>query len=252
MIRLFSKKKRKTVTERPSNELSSDMQPKAVREALEKASEEKPFIYQQVTGRELHANITEALSEEDVAGRAQTALGVMASLAGFACLSSVYLKYERGEISPDEDGFRMDVTPSGRRMFFGDLVENSLFSGEMSIWGMVKKKASELGADQLPDMGEICNHVENTYKTDNYGIPNLPKEHQPRDIPSNFVRYLMPCYLPLLQRYDSDADKFPISFGFAIQAMMEEYRSEIDPSAAARLVMECAIPMSMLDPAEVY
>jgi len=228
-----------------------ELQPRAVREALDKASEEKPFIGQQVTGRELHSNIVEALREEQN-GRAETALGVMASLAGFSCLSSVYLKYERGEISPDQDGFRIEVTKSGRRIFFGDLTSSALLEGEMSLWGMVQSTAKKLGALSMPDVKEISAHVEANCHSEDYGQPRIAREHMPRDIPSNFVRYLMPSYLPLLQRYDADADKFPISFGFAIQSLMEDNCENLDPSTAAKIVMECAIPMATLDPAEVF
>ncbi len=227
------------------------MQPKAVRDALHKAAEEKPYIYQQVTGRELHANIVEALRYEHE-GRAETALGVMGSLAGFSCLSAVYLKYERGEISPDQDGFRVAVTDTGRRIFSGDLVNEALFEGEMSVWGMVEATAKKLGALKLPDMEAISNHVANTSNTDAYGEPRLAADHQPRDLPSNFVRYLMPSYLPLLQRYDADIEKFPISFGFAIQSLMEDSCETLDPATAAQIVMECAVPMASLDPAEVF
>lgn len=227
------------------------LQPKSIREALEKAAQQKPYIYQQITGRELHSNIVEALSEEK-AGRAETALGVMASLAGFSCLSSVYLKYERGEISPDQEGFGIHVTQSGRRIFFGKLVERNLLDGEMSVWGMVQATSKKLGAMSIPDVDEISQFVEDSCETDAYGHPRMAKEHEPRDLPSNFVRYLMPSYLPLLQKYDADSDKFPISFGYAIQSLMEDSCEELDPAIAAQIVMECAIPMATLDPAEVF
>jgi len=251
MLRIFKKKS----PDQPNSDLSEatdpTLQPKAVQEALEKASQEKPHIYQQVTGRELHANIVEALSEERH-GRSETALGVMGSLAGFSCLSAVYLKYERGEISPDQDGFRVEVTDSGRRIFFGDLINEKLFEEEMSVWGMVEATSRKLGALNLPDPQEISNHVEATCHTDKYGQPRVASHHQPRDFPSNFVRYLMPSYLPLLQKYDPDADKFPTSFGFAIQSLMEDSCEDVDPATAAKIVMECATSMASLDPAEVF
>lgn len=230
---------------------SPAFQPVAVRDALNKASDEKPYIYQQVTGRELHANVVEALSEE-TQGRSETALGIMGSLAGFSCLSAVYLKYERGEISPDEDGFRVEVTKSGRRIFFGDLINKKLFEDEMSVWKMVEATSKKLGALSLPDPVEISDHVEDTCHSEAYGQPRIAPQHQPRDFPSNFVRYLMPSYLPLLQKYDPNADKFPISFGFAIQNLMETSCDDLDPSTAARIVMECATSMASLDPAEVF
>ncbi len=252
MIRIF-KNKSKDDQSIPTHDMADpDMQPKAVRDALHRSAEDNPFVHQQVTGRELYANIILALSEEKRARRAETGLAVMASLAGFSCLSSVYLKYERGEISPDADGFRVEVTPSGRRVFFGDLITERLLEGETSVWGMVSQAAKKLGAIKLPDIEEISDHVATTYANGVYGVPRVPEANQPLDIPSNFVRYLMPSYLPLLQKYDSNAEKFAISFGYAIQNLMEESCEDLDPAMAAKLAMECAIPMATLDPAEVF
>ena len=252
MLRIFRKK-----SEDPTNGAtdpmipSAEYQPKVVREALNKTAQKSPHIYQQVTGRELQTNIIEALSAEPH-GRAQTALGVMGSLAGFSCLSAIYLKYERGEISPDQDGFRVEVTDTGRRIFFGNLVNQALFDGETSLWGMVSATSKKLGALDLPDINDISAHVERSCHTQAYGQPRLAEMHQPRDYPSNFVRYLMPSYLPLLQKYDANTDKFPMSFGFAIQGLLEDSCEDLDPATAAKVVMECAIPMATLDPAEVF
>ena len=116
MLRIF--KKQSDEFDVLTDEALDALQPESVRELVHKTSEDNPYIHQKVTGRELHTNIVEALREE-TSGRAETALGVMASLAGFSCLSSVYLKYERGEISPDEEGFGIHVTQTGRRIFYG-------------------------------------------------------------------------------------------------------------------------------------
>lgn len=248
MLRIFKKTADNDVV---ADDKALALQPKAVREVIVRTTEENPYVHQRITGRELHANIVEALRAEPD-GRAETALGVMASLAGFSCLSAVHNKYERGEISPDQDGFGIHVTQTGRRIFYGRLVEEKLFEGEMSLWGMVRATSKKLGAMSMPDMEDISQHVETSCETDDYGVPRVPAAHQPRDLPSNFVRYLMPSYLPLLQQYDADADKFPISFGFAIQNLMEENCEVLDPAMAAKIVMECAVPMASLDPAAVF
>lgn len=252
MIRIFRKQQTELQLEPKFDDSDRLFQPESISNALKKKADERPYIYQEVTGRELHANILEAMHGERRQRRAQTALGVMASLAGFSCLSAVYLKYERGEISPDQDGFRIEVTGSGRRAFFGSLIEDALLEEQASVWRMVEAQARNLGAVKLPDPREILRYVQANYDHKDYGLPRLPEAHMPRDLPSNFVRYLMPSYLPLLQKYDPDVDQFKTSFGYAIQTLMAESCEEIDPATAAKLVMECAVPMASLDPAEVY
>ena len=252
MIRIFRKQQSDLPLEPEFDDSDRLFQPESINKALKKKAEERPHIYQEITGRELHANIIEAMHGEKRERRAQTALGVMASLAGFSCLSSVYLKYERGEISPDENGFRIAVTDTGRRAFFGSLIEDALLEEEMSVWRMVEAQAKTLGAVRLPDPREILRFVQANYADKNYGLPRLPEAHMPRDLPSNFVRYLMPSYLPMLQKYDPNPDCFKTSFGYAIQSLMAESCEDIDPATAAKLVMECAVPMASLDPAEVY
>lgn len=250
MLGMFRKKK--PVTERPRPGISQEMelQPRSVRDAIDRAAQEKPYVHQQVTGREIAQNILEAL-KDDRGVHVDTAFGVLGSLAGFACTYPIYLEHElRGNaVSPNLFGY--ETTTGGRRLYSGALITKNLYETEMSLWSLASGMALELGATNLPDIAELAEHTAAHAGKDGDIRPRVPKDHMPRDLPVNFVRHLFPSYLPLLNRYDGDPSKYFISLGFAVQHLMDVAKDVVEPELSLKIVMECAAPSAQINPAEV-
>ena len=251
MIRIFRNNRRNHATADGMRAPRNTLQPTVVLDAVEQAAVEKPYIEQEVTGRELHDNILEALRDQSEA-RIETAIGVMASLAGFCCLYPVYAKYERGEIFPEQSDFQIEVAPDGTRYFYGNMIDDRLFGGEDSVCEILFDKGKRLGITAAPDISSVVAHSQSVMGTRDFGMVRVSQDHCPRDLPSNFVRYLMPSYIPLLRRYDPDPEKFRHSFAFAVCRLMEQNCETLSPDLALKIAIECAVPMSRLDPAEVY
>jgi len=245
-------RKKKAMIEDVSSDITQDMelQPKAVIDAVSRASAEKPFVAQQVTGREISQNILDAL-KDDRGVHVDTAFGVLGSLAGFACHYAIFDQIRSNGLQPAPNTYVHQKTPEGHRRYFGTLIHNNLFASEMSIWSLASAMAIKLGAENLPDMGELIAYSETLAESDNDIWPRLPETHMPRDMPLNFVRHLFPSYLPLLNKYDPDTSKYCLSFGFAIQTLMDTAKDVVDPETALHIVMECAAPAAQIDPAEV-
>jgi hypothetical protein len=143
-------------------------------------------------------------------------------------------------------------TSSGERFFTGDPINHLLAESETSLWALVAGMINHLGSEAYPDVGEIAGYVVSTFGNNDFGRPRLPENHQPSDLPINYVRALWPHVLPHVEKRAPGAKDRVLLFGFAIQNVMEMGKDVIAPSVAGKLVMECAVPMSRIDPARIY
>ena len=132
----------------------------------------------------------------------------------------------------------------------GSLINSPLLEDKMSVWSLIAGMAQDLGAtnEDLPNIEDILAHTISTFgDDDSFGIPRLPEKHKLRDTPENFVKHLSPKLIPIVTRYTQDARAMPALIAMAIQGLMKDAKNIIDPSIAALIVMECAIPMSRCD-----
>ena len=97
---------------------------------------------------------------------------------------------------------------------------------------------------------DVMKHVAATIGESNFGIPRLPPEHIPGDLPINYVRHLWPMVRDALDLYQVPAEKRATSIGFAIQEVIDQSKDAVSPKIAAQIVSEYAVPMAKLDPAQ--
>ena len=109
-------------------------------------------------------------------------------------------------------------------------------------------KAQGLGCAELPDVNEIFSYVASTVGGDRFGLPRIPDGHRPGDVPFNYLKALWTGIMPLVRRFCARPSEWPILFGIAIQEAMTLGKDVIDPKLATIIVMECAVPMSKIDP----
>jgi len=83
---------------------------------------------------------------------------------------------------------------------------------------------------------------------DDFGIPRMPPGHDLSDTPVKYVKYIWPKVFPDLEESTKDTEDIPILIGIAIQQVMKDSHEVIDPGMSARIAMECAVPMSKIDP----
>lgn len=115
--------------------------------------------------------------------------------------------------------------------------------------------AQHLGATDVTSFEPFLDFMKrqtSVFGTREFGIPNLPDEHTAGDHPINYVKHLFPKFLPNLERYELPVDEFHSAFGFSIQEFMQQAKGVIDPALALNIAMECAIPLSKINPNEVF
>lgn len=142
-------------------------------------------------------------------------------------------------------------TKDGRHFWYGDSI-NALFleGGQLAIWTLVAGNAQRLGATQLPDAKELLRYVANTLGTPAFGVPRL-SDLQLRDQPFSIVKDVWPVQRRLREMFCDNPHQWPALYGLAAARMIELGKDVIEPGRAATIVLECAAPMSKLDPAAI-
>ena len=135
----------------------------------------------------------------------------------------------------------------GSQYFFGDALNQLLFGTATSIWSLTGGAARAAGYTQYPDINELMGHVSGTLGKETSGVPRVPDQHKPHDLPLNFLTALWPKLQPTILMFCPDPVLWPVLHGFAIQKAVDEGKSVLDPTIAFKLVMECAAPMSAVD-----
>lgn len=211
--------------------------------AVDARRAEDPMIGAKIGAKEILQQTINALKTERGV-RIEDLLAILATLAGYACHMSV---------REQPSGTLTEATTSdGGRFFFGDALNRPLAESQYSVWSICAGTAQQLGVreEDFPDLGEIFNHVSASVGWPHYGIPRLPEAHMPGEPLANYLK-IWKLFLPRVRRFCPDAQQWPMLYAIAIAEAMEMAKGVIAPQLALRLVMECAIPMSKVDPASV-
>jgi hypothetical protein len=211
--------------------------------AIEERRKEDPMIGAVLGGKEVCQRLIEAM--KDAKGvHVESLLSLLGSLAGFSCQMSIRTENP----AAGDSAFVVVGGADGRNSFFGDRLNQPLAESQYSVWGLTAGKAQGLGCTELPDLNEIFSYVATTVGGDRFGIPRIPDGHRPGDLPLNYLKAFWPGIMPIVSKFCARPPEWPILFGIAIQEIMTMGKDVIDPKLATIIVMECAVPMSKIDP----
>jgi hypothetical protein len=219
--------------------------------AIEDARAANPVVHLRIGAEELVQRLLVAMKSEKGV-HVESLLGVLGSLAGFCCVDST-LK-QAAALGQDTREFGIiDVgTSDGNRFYLGDPINKLLAESDMSLWALVAGIVNHLGSQDFPDFQEIAGYVARTLGTPEFGNPRLPELHKLSDLPIHYVRDIWPHILPLVEKRAPVLQERVIMFGFAVQNVIVMGKDVIPASIAGKLVMECAVPMSKIDPVGLW
>lgn len=72
----------------------------------------------------------------------------------------------------------------------------------------------------------------------------------PSDVPYNYIKYLAPKIISALELYDVPPETRPAALGFALQRAIDAGKDVLDPTLAADIAIEFAVPAAKFDPAK--
>lgn len=219
--------------------------PESVKRALEERRETDPLIGAKFGAKEINTRLTNALRTASGV-HIETVLHILGSLAGYACQASV--RAQATEQGFAEEAFFVVVEgPDNGRLFFGDPLNKPLAEAPVSVWGLVVGAAQHVGCTKLPDTDHIFSHVARTIGGDQFGVPRIPDPHRISEKPIAFLKVLWPQMFPIARAFCATPVEWPILFGLAIQEVIVDGKTVLDPCMAAQIVLECAVPMSKVD-----
>ena len=239
--KLFGKNKDKSNTE------TAPPQKAAFLKAIEDRKKTDPLVGIKIGSKQVVEQLMAAL-KNDKGVHVESLLAVLGSLAGYACHAAVREELVDSGKHNENEVFTVIRDNAGRKYYFGDLPNNPLAEGQVSIWSLVGGAAQHLGVTTLPDLTPIFSHVPKTVGEESFGVPRIADPHKPGDVPLDYVKLFWPNLLPMLDEFCDRPMERPVLLGLAAQQVIEMGKDIVPPEIAAELVMECAIPMSKIGP----
>lgn len=240
--KIFGKRKTQAI----SNEESRN---NTIAASIEHQAQQDPLLRAKLGSRLVFNGTIESLRDERGV-HAETLLGVLGALAGFACPASIAAMAHSKGVTVQQMGVMVIGTKDGNEFWAGDGLNRPLLIDQMSIWSLVAGMAQKMGASDLPDMQELLGRVVASFGKSEFGVPNLPGIHHPAILPVECVKMAWKKFET--NRQECPAEQWPLMFGLAVQQAIQMSAKQISPNDAVRIVMEYSTPTSRLDPASVF
>lgn len=185
----------------------------------------------------------------------ESVLSAIGASAGFGSQMAIREGYiQTGQVS-EKQAFVVVGTAGGQKYYYGDAINQLLFehrsNQKNTVWDVVSGGAQYTKACQLPDIIEIVKYNAKTLGTPTFGIPRLPKGHEPKEVPMEVLRKTWPQIRTILAEHHIQPRLLGWVTSIAAQKVIIQKSNKIDPSLAAKIVMESALPMSKVDPETV-
>lgn len=199
------------------------------------------------TGADLfHDNLVKILQKDPDGVHAELLVAVPAALAGFACQAATWESLVVGVGHPVYSVFTVTKAADGALYPFADPMNQLLLEDPYSVWSLVTA-AAHAADEPLPDVEEAVQHVSRTIGTPEFAVPRLPAGlslgHDP--LPA-LLEASWRRFLPLLGLTCVMPEEWPVLFALATQRGIDAVQDVIEPTAACRIALECALPMTHL------
>jgi hypothetical protein len=102
----------------------------------------------------------------------------------------------------------------------------------------------------LEKVHDVMRHVASTAGTSEFGIPRISGDHRPGDVPFNYIKHLSAKLFEALDLYEVPLNKRASAIGFAVQKAIDAGKETLDPTIAADIVTEYAVPAAKFDPSQ--
>jgi hypothetical protein len=221
----------------------------AVLRHLREREKDDPLIRAQVAGTVVFDLFVRLLGEQTGRVRIEDLIAALASLGGHLCLVAVLDTLQERRLTPAQVGMLDVEGRDGHRYYFGDEPNRLLLESETSLLSLVLGAAHAHGAPVSLDMvHEAMGRTAKRVGTAEFGKTELPDQHQPALSPFEWVSHGRAKLVEALDLYEVPPLSRPAAVGFALQRAIDEGREALDPLIAAKLAIECSVPMAKVDP----
>lgn len=215
---------------------------------LDERERDEPLIRAQVAGGILF-DLFARLLANDRGVRIEDLIAALASIGGHLCLTSAIDQLAKQGLSPKAGGMMEVADREGNLYFFGDSPNSLLAESETSLLSLALGAAQAHGAPISFDMVlESMKRTAGAVGSAEFGYVDVPEANRPGLPAFEWVRHGRRKMIEALDLYEVPQALRPAAVGFALQRAISEGREVLDPMIAARIAIDCAVPMAKVDP----
>ncbi len=179
--------------------------------------------------------------------KVETLMSVLGALAGFSTQMAVREKMVNRMGIEEDQVFSIIKTQNDERYFFSDTIDQLLQKDKHSIWYMSASATMRLSGRVESSIEEIIRYSVRNLGKESFGVPRLTNQTRPSYLPEYFVENMWYGLQEGLERFTNDPLEWPQIFGIAVQRALLTTKGILDSNTSLRIVLECAVPMSMID-----
>lgn len=207
----------------------------------------------QVGGMVVFDLVYQMVAEAEKGARIEDILAILGSVGGYSCIVGVLDGLARSGAMPTGHQLVVGTGTDGNRYYFGDLPNQALLESHLSLLSLTLGAAQSHGGQvSLDKVHDVMRHIAGTVGRADFGTPRIAEPHRPGDLPFNYIKCLAPKIFDALDLYEVPADKRASAIGFAIQRAIDGSKDVLDPTIAADIVTECAVPAAKFDPTRFH
>jgi hypothetical protein len=223
----------------------TDPAAEALARAIREQSESDPLVGAKAAAEEIFQRLLAAM-KTDRGVHVESLLCALGALAGYACQANLRAQAVAKGL-PETAAFMTVKGADGKNYFFGDPLNEALVQSQYSVWTLAAGAAQNAGATALLDIHEIFAHTAQVVGGEQFGVPRLPENYRPADLPINYLAKLWPALFPIVKLLCPTPVDWPIAYSLAIHKAIEAGKGVIHPEVALSIVMEAAVPMSKVE-----
>ncbi|SUO96416.1 hypothetical protein [Suttonella indologenes] len=215
----------------------------ALQNKIKEKQDQDPYIAAKIASPAILSKVQSYLAD-DKEVNVETVFATLGSLAGYACQQSALLNLKNND-EVAQDSIMSVNDRNGNTYLYGRAINRPLIENSFSIWSLVGGAVQSYN-ENLPDIDEMVTHTTESIGTLEFGKPRLPRGLLVPYLPKELLKFWLPIKLEILDVLPVPTNDWGVAFGLAIQSFIDQSKSVLAPSIAAKVVMECAIPMSKI------
>ncbi|THG29964.1 hypothetical protein [Naasia lichenicola] len=204
---------------------------------------EEPLLGAKIAGQELLHNVMTMLSNERGV-QIEVAATIFGGLAGRACLLAALAGQAGDDPALNAKTINSLGMKDGSTLLIGDALNWQLAEGPHSVYALIGGYLRSAG-EPIPDAGEFFAHSVQSLGGPTFGVPRFAPGTGAGSTPLEYADALWATFSNSLRRYAPDPQLWPISYGIAIQQMLELAKSSgLDLGVIVRVVMDSALAVA--------
>lgn len=215
----------------------------ALKQYIQKNKEHDPHVAAKIASKALLDKVLSGLNDGKGV-HVESAFAVLGSLAGQACLQSA-LRQMAAENVNDQNALITVQDAQNKTYYYGNAINYFLMEDRLSLWSLLGGAVQAQGG-QLPDLDELLEHVTASVGGTDFAVPRLPEGVALRYTPLECLQLWQTFQTHILEVLQVPYRDWVLSYGLALQSLIEQAKGILDLDKAAKIVMECAVPMSKI------